>query len=374
MFHTHPCHICRKIFALTPEPGRVYNVLTAKSRAPELGIPAPRQKMYSEDAMLIVQKFGGSSLAGTERLRRAAGIAAEARRRGHSVLVVVSAMGDTTDELLDMAHEISSQPPARELDALISTGEQQSAALMAITLESMGLAARSFTGWQAGIITDGSHAEARIEMIAAGELAAALDRGEIAVVSGFQGVSPEGGITTLGRGGSDTTAVALAAALDAERCEIYTDVDGIYTADPRIVSGARRLEEIDFRDMLLLAGAGSQVLHDRSVALALANDVEIRLLSSFEPGRGSRVRLLADAERPDYAGVTRSEARSEITLVGRAAGTATLSELVIALSKSGIPVLSGSSGEGWVTVRVAPAQLIPALELTHTAYLRQRAE
>ena len=374
MFHTHPCHIRRKIFALTPEPGRVYNVLTAKSRAPEPGIPAPRQKMYSEDAMLIVQKFGGSSLAGTERLRRAAGIAAEARRRGHSVLVVVSAMGDTTDELLDMAHEISSQPPARELDALISTGEQQSAALMAITLESMGLAARSFTGWQAGIITDGSHAEARIEMIAAGELAAALERGEIAVVSGFQGVSPEGGITTLGRGGSDTTAVALAAALDAERCEIYTDVDGIYTADPRIVSGARRLEEIDFRDMLLLAGAGSQVLHDRSVALALANDVEIRLLSSFEPGRGSRVRLLADAERPDYAGVTRSEARSEITLVGRAAGTATLSELVIALSKSGIPVLSGSSGEGWVTVRVAPAQMIPALELTHTAYLRQRAE
>ena len=315
--------------------------------------------------MLIVQKFGGSSLAGTERLRRAAGIAAEARRRGHSVLVVVSAMGDTTDELLDMAHEISSQPPARELDALISTGEQQSAALMAITLESMGLAARSFTGWQAGIITDGSHAEARIEMIAAGELAAALERGEIAVVSGFQGVSPEGGITTLGRGGSDTTAVALAAALDAERCEIYTDVDGIYTADPRIVSGARRLEEIDFRDM---------VLHDRSVALALANDVEIRLLSSFEPGRGSRVRLLADAERPDYAGVTRSEARSEITLAGRAAGTATLSELVIARSKSGIPVLSGSSGEGWVTVRVAPAQLIPALELTHTAYLKQRAE
>ena len=374
MFHTHPCHIRRKIFALTPEPGRVYNVLTAKSRAPEPGIPAPRQKMYSEDAMLIVQKFGGSSLAGTERLRRAAGIAAEARRRGHSVLVVVSAMGDTTDELLDMAHEISAQPPARELDALISTGEQQSAALMAITLESMGLAARSFTGWQAGIITDGSHAEARIEMIAAGELAAALDRGEIAVVSGFQGVSPEGGITTLGRGGSDTTAVALAAALDAERCEIYTDVDGIYTADPRIVSGARRLEEIDFRDMLLLAGAGSQVLHDRSVALALANDVEIRLLSSFEPGRGSRVRLLADAERPDYAGVTRSEARSEITLAGRAAGTATLSELVITLSKSGIPVLSGSSGEGWVTVRVAPAQMIPALELTHTAYLKQRAE
>lgn len=320
--------------------------------------------------MLIVQKFGGSSLAGAERLRRAAGIAAEARRRGHNVMVVVSAMGNTTDKLLDMAHEISAQPASRELDALLGTGEQQSAALMAIALESMGLDARSFTGWQAGIITDNRHGGAHIDMIAAGDAAAAMERGEIAVVSGFQGVSPDGEITTLGRGGSDTTAVAMAAALNAERCEIYTDVDGIYTADPRIISGARRLDEIDFRDMLLLAGAGSQVLHDRSVALALANDVEIRLLSSFEPGSGSRIRLLADDVRPNYAGVTRNAARSEITLVGRAADTAALSELVIALSKSGIPVLSGSSGEGWVTVRVAPGQLLPALELTHTMYLK----
>ena len=320
--------------------------------------------------MLIVQKFGGSSLAGLERLRRSAAIAAEARRRGHTVLVVVSAMGDTTDELLDMARAINPQPSPRELAALLSTGEQQSAALTAITLECMGLAARSFTGWQAGIITESSPVDARIDLIAAGDAAAALERGEIAVVSGFQGISAEGDITTLGRGGSDTTAVALAAALGADRCEIYTDVDGIYTADPRIVNGARRLDDIDFRDMLILAGAGSQVLHDRSVALALANNVEIRLLSSFSPGIGSRVRLLPDDERPDFAGVTRSEARSEITLVGRAADNSALSELVITPSKSGIPVLSGSSGNGWLTVRVAPSQLMPALELTHDAYLK----
>lgn len=320
--------------------------------------------------MLIVQKFGGSSLAGLERLRRSAAIAAEARRRGHTVLVVVSAMGDTTDELLDMARAINPQPSPRELAALLSTGEQQSAALTAITLESMGLAARSFTGWQAGIITESNPVDARIDLIAAGDAAAALERGEIAVVSGFQGISAEGDITTLGRGGSDTTAVALAAALDADRCEIYTDVDGIYTADPRIVDGARRLDDIDFRDMLILAGAGSQVLHDRSVALALANNVEIRLLSSFKPGIGSRVRLLSDDERPDFAGITRSKTRSEITLVGRAADNSALSELVITLSKSGIPVLSGSSGDGWLTVRVAPSQLMPALELTHDAYLK----
>ena len=324
--------------------------------------------------MLFVEKFGGSSLAGAERLRRAAAIIADCADAGNKIVAVVSARGDTTDELLGQARRISADPPVRELDALLSCGETGSAAMTAMQLADMGKSCVSLTGAQAGILTDSVHGAARILSIDTARIMRELDAGKIVVAAGFQGAERGGDTTTLGRGGSDTTAVALAAALDAERCEIYTDVDGIYTADPRIVSGARRLEEIDFRDMLLLAGAGSQVLHDRSVALALANDVEIRLLSSFEPGRGSRVRLLADAERPDYAGVTRSEARSEITLVGRAAGTATLSELVIALSKSGIPVLSGSSGEGWVTVRVAPAQMIPALELTHTAYLRQRAE
>ena len=172
--------------------------------------------------------------------------------------------------------------------------------MTAMQLADMGKSCVSLTGAQAGILTDSAHGAARILSIDTARILRELDAGKIVVAAGFQGAERGSDTTTLGRGGSDTTAVALAAALDAERCEIYTDVDGIYTADPRIVSGARRLEEIDFRDMLLLAGAGSQVLHDRSVALALANDVEIRLLSSFEPGRGSRVRLLADAERPDY--------------------------------------------------------------------------
>ena len=323
---------------------------------------------------LIVQKFGGTSVANTERLKNVADIVTKTAQAGNQVVVVVSAQGDTTDDLIVKAAELNDRPSKREMDVLLNTGEMISMSLLAMAIQKLGFPVVSLTGWQIGLETNSNYSDARIKRIAGERLKAELDNGRIVIVAGFQGINQMGDVTTLGRGGSDTTAVALAAALDAERCEIYTDVDGIYTADPRIVSGARRLEEIDFRDMLLLAGAGSQVLHDRSVALALANDVEIRLLSSFEPGRGSRVRLLADAERPDYAGVTRSEARSEITLAGRAAGTATLSELVIALSKSGIPVLSGSSGEGWVTVRVAPAQMIPALELTHTAYLRQRAE
>lgn len=323
---------------------------------------------------LIVQKFGGSSVADAERIFRVAKIITDTYQKGNSVCVVLSAQGDTTDDLIDKAAEINPDASRREMDMLLACGEQISIALMAMAIEKLGFPVVSLCGWQIGMQTDANHSSARIAKVDCDRVREEMDKKRIVLVAGFQGIDRHGDVTTLGRGGSDTTAVALAAALDAERCEIYTDVDGIYTADPRIVSGARRLEEIDFRDMLLLAGAGSQVLHDRSVALALANDVEIRLLSSFEPGRGSRVRLLADAERPDYAGVTRSEARSEITLAGRAAGTATLSELVIALSKSGIPVLSGSSGEGWVTVRVAPAQMIPALELTHTAYLKQRAE
>ena len=221
--------------------------------------------------MLIVQKFGGSSL-------RAAGIAAEARRRGHSVLVVVSAMGDTTDELLDMAHEISSQPPARELDALISTGEQQSAALMAITLESMGLAARSFTGWQAGIHTDGNHAAAEITALHRRRILRELEAGKIVIVAGFQGVDREGDITTLGRGGSDTTAVALAAAFDACGCRICTDVDGVYDRDPREFPQSRRYERIPYDEMLEMAEGGAKVLHPRSVFLARKYRVPLKVL------------------------------------------------------------------------------------------------
>lgn len=320
--------------------------------------------------MLIVQKFGGSSLADIERLRRAAGICAEALCRGHKLVVVVSACGDNTDELLELARQISPRPSPRELDALMATGEQRSAALMAMQLESMGVKARSFTGWQAGILTSPKSGSAEIELIAPERILAALRQGCAAVVAGFQGVSAAGDVTTLGRGGSDTTAVALAAALKADRCEIYTDVDGIYTADPRLVTGARRLQEVDFRDMLALAQNGSQVLHPESVRLAMANGVEINLLSSFEGGEGSRVRFLPEEERPPITGVTRNQEEGTITAVGKAADAGTLSRLVLLLGRAGVPVLSGAVGPGQVSVKIAPAQLLPSLELIHAELMK----
>ena len=321
--------------------------------------------------MLIVQKFGGSSLADPRRLRRAAGICGEARRRGNKLVVVVSAAGDTTDALLERAHQIHPHPPLRELDALAATGEQQSAALMAIMLESLGLSARSFSGWQAGIHTDAGHGEAAILQIDPSRLTEAMNADQIAVVAGFQGLSPEADVTTLGRGGSDTTAVALAIALGADRCEIYTDVDGIYTADPRLLPDARLLPEIDFRDMLLLAEAGSQVLHPGSVRLAMERGLPVRLLSSFRAGEGSLVRAMAEEERPSLAGVTRDEGRSTVTLVGRDADEALLAQMQNRLERSGIPVRSMQAGEGCATLTVAPAQLLPALELCHREVLKQ---
>ena len=319
--------------------------------------------------MLIVQKFGGSSLADAERLRHAAEISLRSRRAGNEVVVVVSAMGESTDELLRLAQEIAPAPSPREMDALLSTGEQQSAALFAITLESLGQQARSFSGWQAGLIADGDHGDGRLDWMLPGRVLAALEAGQIAVVSGFQAVNPAGDVITLGRGGSDTTAVALAAGLSADRCEIYTDVDGIYTADPRLVPEARRLPEIDSRDMLRLARAGSQVLHDRSVELALHSGVEIRLLSSFSPGEGSLVRLLPDESRPGLAGLTRDAATGTVTLVGRAANAATLSAVVLALAEEDIPVLDGAVGESSVSVRVPPERLSEALLLIHRRML-----
>lgn len=315
--------------------------------------------------MLIIQKFGGSSLADRERLRRAASISREAFRRGNQVVTVVSAPGDATDELLQRAREIDPEPPGRESDALTSTGEQQSAALMAMMLRSMGVPAKSLTGWQAGIVTESRHEQAEICLLLPERVERCLEAGEIAVVAGFQGVDARGDITTLGRGGSDTTAVALAAALEADRCEIYTDVDGIYTADPRLVPDARRLEEIDDRDMLALAEAGSQVLHPPAVAIAMANRVEIRLLSSFEAGPGTVVRRLSDARRPPVAGVTRDAQTHRITVVGRSADGALLVRLTDRLSREGIPPLSVETGEGCLQLEVAPEQLLPALERIH---------
>lgn len=315
--------------------------------------------------MLIVQKFGGSSLADIERLRRAAEICRKARCREHDVIVVVSAMGDTTDHLVDIAQEISPKPSKREMDALMTTGEQQSAALMAIMLESLGIKSQSFSGWQAGILTGGEHGGSDIKFIAPGRIQEALSRGQVPVVTGFQGFSAKGDITSLGRGGSDTTAVALAAALEADRCEIYTDVDGIYTADPRLISSARKLNQIDLRDMLALSRCGSQVLHSKSVELALANNIDIYLLSSFDSGPGSVVRLIKEAARPDYAGVTRCIAENEVSLAGKGADAAALSSMVILLAEAGIPALAGKLADCCATVKVAPAQLDAAMQLIH---------
>ena len=315
--------------------------------------------------MLIVQKFGGSSLADAEKLRRAAKTVLDARHRGHDVAVVVSAMGDTTDELIRLARELNPAPDARELDALMSTGENQSAALLSVALGSMGARSVSLAGWQAGMYTDGSHGGAALALTFPSRAAAALKDGVIPVIAGFQGVDIHGDVTTLGRGGSDTSAVALAAALGAERCEIYTDVNGVYTADPRLVPGARRVNEIDFGDMLLLARAGSQVLHPGSVELAMKNDVELLVLSSAgEPGRTAVHRLDA-ARRPDFAGVTRSAENSTVTLVGAACRSHTLPEIAAALSAADIRVRGGRMGAGYAGVKVDAEQLILALQTLH---------
>ena len=315
--------------------------------------------------MLIVQKFGGSSLADLEKLRRAASLGAEARRREQQLVIVVSAAGDTTDELLRLAKQITSRPPRRELDALLATGEQQSSALMAIMLESLGVPARSFSGAQAGIGTDGRHGEARIRLLAPDRILATLEEGQVAVVAGFQGADARGDVTTLGRGGSDTTAVALAAALEAGRCEIYTDVDGIYTADPRLVPDAHLLSEIDFRDMLALARGGSQVLHPDSVQLAMENRVPLWLMSSFSPVPGTAVCALPEERRPAVAGVTRSQETGTVTAVGKALGGQSLSLLLPRLEAAGIGVSVASAEPGCVSIKVAPSQLLATLELVH---------
>ena len=238
---------------------------------------------------ILVQKFGGSSLANGEKIRRAAGLSLSAVRQGFQVVVVVSAQGDLPDQLLTQAGELCRAPSPRELDQLLSAGEQMSAALFAMALEEFGAPAVSLTGWQAGILTGRTHQNASIQTVRPGRILAELNQGKIAVVAGFQGISAAGEVTTLGRGGSDITAVALAAALKGERCQIYTDVDGVYTADPRLVPTARRFEAIGYDDMLALAKAGAQVLHSRSVELAQKSAVEVEVLSSQTGAPGTKV-------------------------------------------------------------------------------------
>ena len=236
--------------------------------------------------MLLVQKYGGTSLADAGRIRAAARRASELSRQGNQMVIVVSAQGDTTDEMIRRASQLNRRRAAREMDAYLAAGEQMSAALMAMAIGAMGCPAVSLTGWQAGIRTDGNHANARILSVDTGRILRELEAGKIAVVAGFQGVAPDGDITTLGRGGSDTTAVALAAWLQADRCQIFTDVDGVYDRDPRLFPDARRFRQIRYDTMLALVENGAQVLHDRLVLMAKEKDIELEVLSAFtgQPG------------------------------------------------------------------------------------------
>ena len=239
--------------------------------------------------MLVVQKYGGTSLESRERIQAAAHRAANLAQQGAKVIVVVSAQGQTTDEMIRKASQINPRGAAREMDAYLAAGEQMSAGLIAMALGALGYPAVSLTGWQAGIHTDGVHTDARITQMDCGRVEREQEAGRIVVVAGFQGVDPEGDITTLGRGGSDTTAVALAAALHADRCQIFTDVDGVYNRDPRVYPDATRFGRIGYDRMLDLIRAGAQVLHDRSVELAKENDLPLEVLSAFTGAPGTIV-------------------------------------------------------------------------------------
>ncbi|ARU47050.1 aspartate kinase [Corynebacterium silvaticum] len=269
---------------------------------------------------LVVQKYGGSSLESAERIRRVAERIVATKKQGNDVVVVCSAMGDTTDELLDLASQVNPVPPAREMDMLLTAGERISNALVAMAIESFGAKAQSFTGSQAGVITTERHGNARIVDVTPGRVREALDEGKICLVAGFQGVNRESkDVTTLGRGGSDTTAVALAAALNADVCEIYSDVDGVYTADPRIVSNARKLDQLCFEEMLELAASGSKILVLRSVEYARAFGVPLRVRSSYSNDPGTLVAGSMEdipVEEAVLSGVATDNSEAKITVLG----------------------------------------------------------
>ena len=265
---------------------------------------------------LIVQKFGGSSVANAERVNNVARIVTDTYKAGNDVVVVVSAQGDTTDDLIAKAGEITHNPSAREMDMLLASGEQISIALLAMALNELGCHAISLTGWQAGFRTDRAYTKARITRLETERISSELERNRVVVVAGFQGLNKLDDITTLGRGGSDTSAVAIAAALHADRCQIYTDVEGVYTADPRKVSNTRKLEEITFDEMLELASLGAQVLNNRSVELAKKYNVELEVLSSLNPISGTIVKEVAKMEKMLIRGVTKDKDVARISVIG----------------------------------------------------------
>jgi len=267
---------------------------------------------------LLVQKFGGTSVGTTERIQAVAGKVARFRSEGHDVVVVVSAMSGETNRLIGLANEIMDEPTPREMDVLVSTGEQVTIALLAMALQKRGCAARSYTGSQVRILTDSSHTKARIKQIDEQRMREDLDAGRVVVVAGFQGIDETGSITTLGRGGSDTTAVALAAALKADECQIYTDVDGVYTTDPRVVDSARRLDRITFEEMIEMASLGSKVLQIRAVEFAGKYNVPLRVLSSFVEGEGTLITLEDEnvMEQPVVSGIAFNRDEAKVTIAG----------------------------------------------------------
>lgn len=296
---------------------------------------------------LVVQKYGGSSVADAEGVKRVARRIVDTKKKGNSVCVVVSAMGDTTDELIDLAQQVSPLPPARELDMLLTAGERISMAVLAMAIANLGHEARSFTGSQAGVITDSVHGKARIIDVTPGRIRGALDEGAIAIVAGFQGVSQDTkDITTLGRGGSDTTAVALAAALGADVCEIYTDVDGVFTADPRIVPSARQIARITSEEMLEMAASGAKVLHLRCVEYARRFELPVHVRSSFSQREGTWVTDKPassategdDVEQPIISGVAHDRSEAKITVVGVPDTPGKAAEIFEAVAEAGVNI------------------------------------
>lgn len=289
---------------------------------------------------LVVMKFGGSSVGDAERMKRVAGRIAERKREGHQCVVVVSAMGDTTDDLIDLSKQICTiAPPAREMDMLLSTGEQVSIALLSMAIQSLGLKAVSFTGWQAGMYTEAVHGKARITDIQPERVMKALHEDKVVIVAGFQGMTEEGEITTLGRGGSDTTAVALAAAIQADVCEIYTDVDGVYSTDPRIVKVARKLNAISYDEMLELANLGAAVLHPRAVEYAKNYNVKLVVRSSFTYNEGTMVKEEAAMEQGIVVrGIAYDKNVARISILGVEEKPGQLAKVFTALAQEQIDV------------------------------------
>lgn len=284
-------------------------------------------------------KFGGSSVGTIERMQHVARRIINAREKGHRVVVVVSAMGDTTDDLIDKAKELNDNPPAREMDMLLTTGEQVSVALLAMAIHKLGHEAVSLTGWQAGILTDATHGKAKILDITPRRILDELEKGRIVVVAGFQGWTETGEITTLGRGGSDTTAVALAAAIGADLCEIYTDVDGVYSTDPRVVRNARKLSEISYDEMLELAHLGAAVLHPRAVEYAKQYNVKLVVRSSFTENDGTLVREVAEMEKGVVVrGIAFEKNIARISIMGVDDVPGVLARVFGALAADGIDV------------------------------------